>query len=86
MIDVLAVGASVTLATEVAKTLVPVPHKARLAPYLALCLSLAATALYVASQPELPGRTDIWPLAQDAIVVFATATGVYKGARLSRSS
>lgn len=84
MIDVIAVGASVTLLTEVAKTLLPEPHRARLAPYVSLVLSLVCTGLYVLSQPELPGRTDLWPLARDWFTVYATATGVYGGTKLAR--
>lgn len=80
----LAIGAAVMLLVQVSKTMMPKEMAKSAAPYLALVFSLLATVVYVISMPMFPpSRLDIWALFMGWLMVFATATGVYQGAKLS---
>jgi preprotein translocase subunit Sec61beta len=84
--DIIAVGAAVSLLTEVAKTLLPPLPRKRLAPYIALAASLVATVLYILAAPVFPpARTQLWPLFLDWLTVYGTAVGIYHGAKLTKS-
>ena len=84
MIDALSIGAAVMIMTEVSKTLMAPRHAKRLGPYLAMAFSFAATLVWIVSAPAFPpSRLDIWPLFMGWLQVWATAVGVYHGAKLA---
>jgi predicted membrane protein len=80
-----AIGAAVTLLTEVFKTTLPTEQGKAAGPYISLVLSLIVTLIYVFSMPAFPPtRTDLWPLFMGWLTIYGTATGVYHGAKLAK--
>lgn len=74
---VLALMTAIVLVTGGLKTILPGTWVLAKALALAAMVTLVVLFLYLVSQPSLPGRTDIWPIAKTYIMLLFGAGGAY---------
>lgn len=80
---VAAIGATVTVLTQVVKRTLPGNWEVY-GPIIAAGFSLAGVALWVLSAPTFPpARTDIWVIVSGWVAVFATSAGLYESVKMA---
>lgn len=78
--DIVTIGATVTLLTQIVKRAMP---KDGNGPLIVALLSLIATVMWIVSAPVFPpDRTHIWTLFTGWASIWATASGIYSGASI----
>lgn len=76
--DIVSIGATVTLVTQIAKRGLP---KDGSGPILVALFSFVAVVLWLISGPVFPpDRTMIWSVFTGWVSIWATASGIYSGA------
>ena len=79
--DIVTIGATVTLLTQVVKRSLPTDAAG---PHVVALLSFVAVVMWVLSAPVFPpDRTAIWTIFTGWVSIWATASGIYHGAKIA---
>lgn len=78
--DIVTIGATVTLLTQVVKRSLPTDAAG---PHVVAILSFAAVVMWVLSAPAWPpDRTALWPIFTGWVSIWVAASGIYHGAQI----
>lgn len=81
--SIITVSAAVVALTQIVKW-AGLPDKT--GPIAVVVLSAFGVAVFAVSQPDLPGRLDVWPLFAGTIAVATSAAGVFGFTRAAASA